>query len=57
MFEKFKKLCGLADNIGDVTQAMMYETGFMTVEGELHDGTKFNLTLSFKEEEKDGESV
>lgn len=54
MFEKFKKLCALADNIGTVTQAMMYESGFMTIEGELHDGTKFNLTLSIKEEETDG---
>lgn len=57
MFEKFKKLCALADNIGTVTQAMMYESGFMTIDGELPDGTKFNLTLSIKEEETNGKSV
>lgn len=54
MFEKFKKLCALADNIGTVTSAMMYESGFMTVEGKLHNGNDFTINLTIKEEEKDG---
>lgn len=54
MFEKFKKLCALADNIGTVTSAMMYDSRFMTIEGKLHDGTDFTLNLSLKEEKKDG---
>ena len=57
MFEKFKKICALADNIGIVTQATMYEKGFMKVEGKTIHGEKFMLTLSIEEEEKNGKSV
>lgn len=54
MYEKFRKLCALADNIGTVTSAMMYESGFMNIEGKLDDGKKFTLSMNIEEEEKDG---
>jgi hypothetical protein len=54
MYEKFRKLCALGDNIGTVTEAMMYRTGYMTIYGKLTDGTDFTLTLTIKEEETDG---
>ena len=55
MFEKFKKLCALGDNIGIITSAHMYDHGFLTVEGHLHDGSAFSITLKIdKEENKNG---
>ena len=57
MFEEFRKLCHVAESIGTVTQAMMYESGFITIEGKTNDGKNYSITMSFKEEEKDGESV
>lgn len=56
MYEIFRKLCALADNIGkEVTSAYMYNHGFMTVDGKLGDGKTFSFTLKInKEEEKDG---
>lgn len=53
MYEIFRKLCALGDNIGTVNSAMMYDNGFMTVDGKLHDGKPFSFTLKIsKEEEK-----
>ena len=57
MFENFRKLCHVAESIGTVTQAMMYESGFMNIEGKTEDGKHFHITMSIKEEETDGESV
>lgn len=55
MYEMFRKLCALADNISkEVTSAFMYDHGFMTVDGKFHDGKTFSLTMKInKEEEKD----
>ncbi len=54
MYEKFRKLCALADNIGTVTSAMMYESGFMTIEGKLIEGNVFSLTMKIEEEKNNG---
>ena len=56
MYDIFRKLCALADNIGnEVTSAFMYDHGFMTVDGKLSGGKTFSFTLKInKEEEKDG---
>ncbi len=54
MFEVFKKLTRVAEEVGTVNSAMMYESGFITVDGKTKDGKKFSLTLSIKEEEKNG---
>lgn len=56
MYEIFRKLCALADNIGkEVTSAYMYNHGFMTVDGKLGDGKTFSFTLKInKEEEENG---
>lgn len=56
MYEIFRKLCALADNIGtEVTSAFMYDHGFMTVDGKLIDGKTFSFTLKIDgEANKDG---
>ena len=33
---------------------MMYESGFMTIEGKTEEGKNFKITMSIKEEENDG---
>lgn len=55
MYEIFRKLCAVADNIGIVTSAFMYDHGFMSVDGVLGDGKTFSFTLKIDEEaKKDG---
>lgn len=54
MSEVLCRLIGLGNDIGTVTSAMMYDNGFITVDGETKDGKKFNLSLTVREEEKDG---
>ena len=50
MSEIFEALLHLAGGVGKVSNAMMYENGFMTVEGKTAEGKKYSLTLSIKEE-------
>ena len=47
------KLIGLGNEIGTVTSAMMYDSGYMTVSGEKADGTKFDITFHAKEANED----
>ena len=54
MIDTFGLLCDLGKEVGGtVTSAMMYDTGYMVVEGRTYDGKKFTLTMMIKEEEKD----
>ena len=47
------RLCmDLAERIGTVTEAHMYCSEFITVEGQTHNGKKFTITMNMKEEEK-----
>lgn len=48
------RLIDLGNDIGTVTRAMMYDNGFLTVEGVTESGKQFNLSLTVREEEKDG---
>lgn len=48
------RLIGLGNEIGTVTSAMMYDNGFMTVDGKTNEGKSFSITLNVKEEETDG---
>ena len=50
MSEIFEALLHLAGGVGKVSSAMMYDHGFMTVEGKTAEGKKYSLTLSIKEE-------
>lgn len=52
MCEIFEALIHLAVGVGQVTCAMMYDNGFMTVEGVTTDGKKFSVTLSIKGEDE-----
>jgi hypothetical protein len=47
------KLIKVGNDVGKVTSAMMYDSGFMTVEGVKISGKKFSITFSVKEEEED----
>lgn len=53
MCEIFEALLHLAGGVGSVTSAMMYESGFMTVDGNTIDGKKYSITLSIKEAEEE----
>lgn len=53
MSEIFEALLHLAGGVGKVSSAMMYENGFMTVEGKTAEGKKYDITLSIKEENED----
>lgn len=50
MCEIFEALLHLAGGVGAVSNAMMYDHGFMTVDGKTAEGKKFSVTLSIKEE-------
>lgn len=54
MSEVLCRLIGLGNEIGTVTSAMMYDNGFITVDGVTKDGKKFNLNLTVREETEDG---
>lgn len=47
----------LAERIGTVTEAHLYNSEFITVDGETNKGEKFILTLNMEKEEakKDGD--
>ena len=48
----FERLIYIGKGAGTITSAMMYDSGFMTVEGKTDDGKAFSITLHIKEEEK-----
>lgn len=48
------RLIGLCNEVGTVTSAMMYDNGFITIDGKTNDGKKFSITMSVMEEDKDG---
>lgn len=52
MSEFLCKLIGIGNEVGTVTSAMMYDSGFLTVEGVTPDGKKFNLNMTVREEEE-----
>jgi hypothetical protein len=54
MIEIFGMLIKAGMKLGEINQAMMYDHGFMTIEGETNDGKKFSINMHIKEEEKDG---
>ena len=54
MMKYFVDLLVTANNAGIVTSAMMYESGFITIDGKTEEGKNFSITMSVKEEEKDG---
>jgi hypothetical protein len=48
------RLCiELAGRIGEVTDAHLYNSNFISIEGKTSDGNKFGITLGVKEEEED----
>ena len=51
MSEVLCRLVSIGNEIGTVTSAMLYDTGFITVDGDTFDGKKFSITMSVKEEE------
>ena len=53
MSEIFEALLHLAGGVGKVSNATMYESGFMTVDGKTAEGKKYSITLSIKEENED----
>lgn len=53
MCEIFEALLHLAGGVGTVTSAMMYENGFMTVDGQTAEGKKYSVTLNMKEDENE----
>jgi hypothetical protein len=54
MIEIFGILVKAGMKLGEINQAMMYENGFMSIDGKTVDGEKFAITMHFEEEEKDG---
>lgn len=54
MMKYFADLLVAANKAGIVTEAMMYESGFITIDGKTEDGKHFHITMSCKEEENDG---
>ena len=54
MMKLFVGLLAISNNVGIVTEEMMYESGFITIDGKTEDGKHFHITMSCKEEEKDG---
>lgn len=51
MSEIFEALIHLAVGVGEVSSAMMYDHGYMTVEGKTAEGKKYCVTLHIKEGE------
>lgn len=46
------RLCmELAERVGTVTDAHLYNAEFITIDGETSDGKHFSITVSMKEEE------
>ena len=53
MNENFKKLMALAEELGTVKSACLYNYGYSTVGGETENGEEFTLTLDVREAKKD----
>ena len=47
----------LAETIGSVKEAHMYDAHFISVEGVTTDGDQFTVTLNLKEEKEDAEEL
>ena len=54
MMKNFVKLLAVAAEAGTVTSAMLYKSGFITIDGKTEEGKDFSITMSIKEEENDG---
>lgn len=52
MIDIFSNLIYVGKTAGTVTSAIMYESGFMTVDGKTKEGKNFHITMSIKEEEE-----
>ena len=50
----FVEMIRLAEQFGKVTEAQMYKSGYINIEGKTKDGNEFYLSRSVKEEKKDG---
>lgn len=46
----FQKLIETGIKIGTITDAHLYNDGFINIEGVSHEGKKFSLSLQIKEE-------
>ena len=44
----------LAEQIGNVEDAHLYNGNFFTIDGKTKDGKKFGMSLSIKEEDENG---
>ena len=50
------RLCmELAERVGKVTSAHMYNENFIAVEGTTNDGKAFSITMNAKEEQSNGD--
>ena len=49
----FEEMIRLADCVGTICEALMYENGFMSVSGVRADGSKFAFTLNVEEKTHD----
>lgn len=49
----FVDLCAVCAQVGTVTSAMLYDSGFVAIDGITKEGKKFSITMSIKEEDKD----
>ena len=48
----FTRLVYIGSAAGTVTSAMMYDNGFMSIEGKTAEGKPFSITMHIKEEEE-----
>ena len=54
LLKNFTKLLAVAGEAGSVTSADLYDNGFIHIEGKTKEGKTFTISMSVKEEEKDG---
>ena len=47
----YRQLLSIACVLGNVHQAFLYKSGFVSIEGTTYEGKEFTLTLNIKEEE------
>lgn len=48
----FQKMLEISVKVGNITNAHLYDNGFIIIEGESYEGKKFSLTLNIEEENK-----
>ncbi len=48
----FQKMLEISVKVGNITSAHLYDSGFITIEGESYEGKKFSLTLHIEEEKE-----